>query len=191
VAKVNDDGSTVEYLSSDAKTPATGKKRVMDCIDCHSRPAHSFDTPEGALNKAMVHGRLSASLPFIRKQGLALIKAEYASQADAESKITAGLEDFYRTNYPDVWSKNRSQIEDASKALSAIYGENVFPFMKVTWGTYPNNLGHNDYPGCFRCHDGSHSTKEGKTIDNDCALCHNLLATDEENPKLLADLGLK
>ena len=163
----------------------------MDCIDCHSRPAHSFDTPEGALNKAMVHGRLSASLPFIRKQGLALIKAEYASQADAESKITAGLEDFYRTNYPDVWSKNRSQIEEASKALSAIYGENVFPFMKVTWGTYPNNLGHNDYPGCFRCHDGSHSTKEGKTIDNDCALCHNLLATDEENPKLLADLGLK
>jgi len=191
VAKVNDDGSTVEYLSSDAKTPATGQKRVMDCIDCHNRPAHSFDTPEGALNEAMVHGRLNPSLPFIRKQGLALIKAEYASQADAESKITAGLEDFYRTKYPDVWSKNRSQIEEASKALSAIYGENVFPFMKVTWGTYPNNLGHNDYPGCFRCHDGGHSTKEGKTIDNDCALCHNLLATDEENPKLLADLGLK
>jgi hypothetical protein len=116
----------VEYLSSDAKTPATGKKHVMDCIDCHSRPAHSFDTPEGALNKAMVHGRLNTSLPFIRKQGLVLIKAEYASQADAESKITAGLEDFYRTNYPDIFSKNRSQIEDASKALSAIYARMCF-----------------------------------------------------------------
>ena len=191
VAKVNEDGSTVEYLSSDAKAPVTGQKHVMDCIDCHSRPAHSFDTPEGALNKAMVHGRLDTSLPFIRKQGLVLIKAEYASQADAESKITAGLEDFYRTNYPDIWNKNRSQIDDASKALGMIYGENVFPSMKVTWKTYPNNLGHNDYPGCFRCHGGDHSTKEGKTIDNDCSLCHNLLATDEENPKLLADLGLQ
>lgn len=63
--------------------------------------------------------------------------------------------------------------------------------MKVTWGTHPNNLGHNDYPGCFRCHDGSHNTKDGKSIDNDCSTCHNLLATDEANPKQLADLGLQ
>ena len=191
VAKVNDDGSTVEYVSSDAKVPVTGEKHVMDCIDCHNRPAHSFDTPEKALNKAMVQGRLNVSLPFVRKQGLELIKADYASQTDAESKITDGLEDFYRTKYPDVWSQKRSQVDDAAKALSTIYGENVFPFMKVTWSTYPNNLGHNDYPGCFRCHDGSHSTKDGKSIGNDCSLCHNLLATDEENPKQLADLGLQ
>jgi hypothetical protein len=127
----------------------------------------------------------------VHKQSLELIKADYASQANAESKITAGLEDFYRTKYPDVWSQKRSQIDDDAKALSAVYGENVFPFMKVTWGTYPNNLGHNDYPGCFRCHDGSHNTKDGKAIDNDCSLCHNLLATDEANPKQFADLGLQ
>lgn len=191
VAKVNDNGSTVEYVSSDAKAPVTGQKHVMDCIDCHNRPAHSFDTPEAAMNKAMKQGRLDTSLPFLRKQGMELIKADYASQGDAESKITAGLEDFYRTKYPDVWSQKRSQIDDGAKALTAIYGENVFPSMKVVWGTYPNNLGHNDYPGCFRCHDGSHSTKDGKSIDNDCSLCHNLLATDEENPKQLADLGLQ
>jgi hypothetical protein len=62
--------------------------------------------------------------------------------------------------------------------------------MKVTWGTYPNNIGHNAFPGCFRCHDGSHTSKDGKTISNDCALCHNLLAVDEANPKQLMDLGL-
>lgn len=191
VARINDDGSTVEYVSSDAKAPATGQKHVMDCIDCHNRPAHSFNTPEAALNKAMAKARLDTSLPFVRKQSLELIKADYASQADAESKIMSGLEDFYRTRYPDVWSGKRSQIDDAAKTLSAIYGENVFSFMKVTWGTYPNNLGHNDYPGCFRCHDGSHSTKDGKSIDNDCSVCHNLLATDEANPKQLADLGLQ
>jgi hypothetical protein len=48
----------------------------------------------------------------------------------------------------------------------------VFPLMRVTWGTYPNQLGHIDTPGCFRCHDDSHKTKDGKAISQDCELCH-------------------
>jgi hypothetical protein len=44
--------------------------------------------------------------------------------------------------------------------------------MKVAWGTYPNNLGHMDFPGCFRCHDDSHKAKDGSTISQDCELCH-------------------
>jgi nitrate/TMAO reductase-like tetraheme cytochrome c subunit len=190
VAKVNDDGSTTEFVSSDAKQPVTGEKHVMDCLDCHNRAAHSFDTPEKALNKAMLQGLVDPSLSFVHKEGLALIKGEYASQADAEARITSGLEEFYRAQHPDVWSQKQSQIDGAAKALATIYGQNVFPSMRVTWGTHPNNVGHNDYPGCFRCHDGSHNTKGGKSIDNDCSTCHNLLATDEANPKQLADLGL-
>jgi hypothetical protein len=63
--------------------------------------------------------------------------------------------------------------------------------MKVAWGSHPNNLGHNDYPGCFRCHDGSHTTKDSaKTITNDCTVCHNLLAVDEANPAQLTALGM-
>ena len=75
--------------------------------------------------------------------------------------------------------------------LVAIYDRNVFPSMKVTWGTYPNNIGHMAYPGCFRCHDGSHTSKSGKTLSNDCSLCHNLLATDETHPNVLNDLQLQ
>ncbi|HEX3436474.1 MAG TPA: NapC/NirT family cytochrome c, partial [Pseudacidobacterium sp.] len=152
VAKVNNDGSVVEFVSSDAKQPVNGEKRLMDCIDCHSRPAHSFETAEGALNRSMAQGRLDRSLPFLRKQGLALLKTEYTSQEEAESKISSGLEDFYRAQHPDVWNQKRAQIEDSARGLIAIYNENVFPFMKVTWGTYPNNIGHTSFPGCFRCH---------------------------------------
>ena len=191
VAKVNDDGSTTEFISSDAKQPVTGQKRVMDCIDCHNRTAHSFDTPEKSLNKAMLRGVVDPSLPFAHKEGLTLIKAEYASQVDGDAKIVSGFQDFYRTQHADVWKQKQSQIERSAKALSAIYDQNVFPNMKLTWGTHPNNIGHNDYPGCFRCHDGSHNTKDGKSIDNDCSSCHNLIATDEPNPKQLADLGLQ
>jgi len=191
VAKENPDGSMTEYLSSDAKAPVQGQKRLMDCLDCHNRTAHSFDTPEEAINRAMAAGSPDAALPFAHKEGLALIKETYASQSDAESKITSGLEDFYRTQHPEAWSQQRAKIDQAAKTLVAIYRANVFPSMKITWGTHPNNLGHNDYPGCFRCHDGSHNAKNGNSINNDCSVCHNLLAVDEANPKQLADLGLQ
>jgi hypothetical protein len=84
-----------------------------------------------------------------------------------------------------------SLVEQSAQAVAAIYLRNVFPDMKVTWGSHPNNTGHNDSPGCFRCHDGSHTSSEGETITNDCNACHSLLAVDEQNPKVLADLGLK
>jgi hypothetical protein len=64
----------------------------------------------------------------------------------------------------------------------------VFPDLKVTWGTYANNLGHTDFPGCFRCHDGSHSTVDKKmTITQDCNTCHEPLAIEEANPGGIED----
>jgi hypothetical protein len=46
--------------------------------------------------------------------------------------------------------------------------------MNVTWGTHPDNLGHTDAPGCFRCHDDQHKSAEGRVIRQDCDLCHEL-----------------
>ena len=146
VSKTNDDGSVDEFVSSDTKGPVTGQKRVMDCIDCHNRAAHSFDTPEDSLNKHMSAGSPNASLPFVHKEGLALLKADYSSQEDAAAKITSGLEHFYSSQYPQIRDGQREQIEQAAKTLVTIYSNNVFPFMKVGWGTHPNNIGHNSYP---------------------------------------------
>jgi NapC/NirT cytochrome c family, N-terminal region len=191
VEKPNADGTKTEYISSDVKGPIQGMRRTMDCMDCHNQATHVFQTAQGAIDEAMVDGTPSPSLPFVHKQGLALIQATYSSQAEAGSKIVSGLNDFYRTKYPQVWSTQREAINAAAQRLVSIYDRNVFPEMKVTWGTYPNNIGHMDYPGCFRCHDGSHTTKAGKTLSNDCSLCHNLLATDETNPSVLNDLQLQ
>jgi nitrate/TMAO reductase-like tetraheme cytochrome c subunit len=191
IGKKNDDGSVTEYTTADAKNPSTSNKHVMDCIDCHNRAAHSFETPEEALDKAMAAGVPNISLPFAHKQSLLLIKSSYASQEEATTKITSAFENFYRSQYPLVWNGQRTQIDQAARTLSSIYSRNVFPFMKMGWGTHPNNLGHNDYPGCFRCHDGSHNAKDGKSVTNDCAMCHNLLAVDEPNPKLLAEIGMQ
>jgi hypothetical protein len=193
VRKFNADGTSVDFAAADAKAPAGGQLRRMDCIDCHNRPAHSFDTPDGALNKAMEAGALSPSLPFIHKEGMALIQADYSSQDEAATKIRSGVEDFYRTQYAVLWNAQQAQIEQAAAALVTIYNDNVFPFMNVTWGTHPDNLGHTAAlaGGCMRCHDGSHTSKSGASITNDCAACHNLVAVDDASPKVLADLGMR
>ncbi len=82
-------------------------------------------------------------------------------------------------------------MKAAGEELVTLYSQNVFPYMKVTWGTHPNHIGHMSYPGCFRCHDGDHAAKDGTAITQDCAACHNLLAVDESKPKVLADLGIQ
>jgi nitrate/TMAO reductase-like tetraheme cytochrome c subunit len=191
VTAANPDGSKTEYVSSDSKGPVKGVHRTMDCMDCHNQATHVFQTAEEAVDEAMLDGTPSSALPFMHKQALQLIQATYSSQAEASQKITAGLQDFYRTQYPDIFTTQRAKIDASALRLVAIYDRNVFPNMKVTWGTYPNNIGHMAYPGCFRCHDGNHTTKDGKTLSNDCSLCHNLLATDETHPSVLNDLQLQ
>jgi NapC/NirT cytochrome c family protein len=191
----NDQGKTVEYISSDIQATKqqlnAGEHRSMDCIDCHNRPTHAFELPENAVNKQMAAGFISPELPFIRKKAVELLKADYPGRDTARQHIVDGVKSFYHSNYPAVYDSRRALVEQAADNVANIYLRNIFPDMKVTWGVHPNNLGHNDFPGCFRCHDGSHVSADGQAISNDCAACHNLLAVEEQNPKILTDFGVK
>jgi hypothetical protein len=195
VTYVDDNGKKVDFTSAEAKpTPqqmAAGESRAMDCMDCHNRPAHTFQLPDRALDQAMAEGRISTDLPFIKKKATESLKSPYSDRDDATKRIASSLNDFYRTSYPDTYRDKRPAIDAAIQQVQAIYLHNVFPAMNITWGTYPNNLGHTDFPGCFRCHDGNHTAADGRTISNDCDTCHSLLAVDEANPKVLSDLGMK
>jgi len=178
------DGST-------AKSVANLPRYQMQCVDCHNRPTHTFELPERAVDQAMGLGRISTTLPFIKRTAVELLKAKYSSNAEATRVIPAKLEAFYKQNNPDLCSQRAKDISNAGAEIVAIYNRNVFPDLKVTWGTYPNNLGHTDFPGCFRCHDGSHSTPGQKqTITQDCNTCHQPLAVDEPPPGVLNTLDL-
>jgi len=85
----------------------------------------------------------------------------------------------------------KKPLEAAAPAVKRIYARNIFPEMMVSWGTYPNNIGHDLFPGCFRCHDDNHKNDSGKTITQECSTCHEPLAMSEENPEILKQLGLK
>ena len=184
-------GKSVEYATPDAKPGGAGLDiREMDCMDCHNRPSHTFEMPERAVDRALSAGLIQPSLPFAKKEAVEILKVKYASREDAARRIPEAFAAFYRRNYPQVWSARQAQVIAAGAEALAIYDRNIFPDMNVTWGRYPNNIGHEDFPGCWRCHDSNHTAKSGAAITQDCSACHNLLATDEADPKVLKDLGI-
>lgn len=185
-------GETREFLAPKARKEDIAKMNVreMDCMDCHNRPSHSFETPERALDTMMAAGAIAPDLPQVRKTALEILRKNYASTAEAESAIPAAIERFYKEHNAELYSRRQAAVQSAAKAVLAIWSRNVFPEMKITWGTYVNNIGHNDFPGCFRCHDGEHKSPDGKAIEQDCNSCHSLLAMEESSPKVLKELGV-
>jgi hypothetical protein len=119
-----------------------------------------------------------------------VLRGDDSGQSDARRQIAERFRKYYSESYPTVFAQRKADIDRAGAALASIYARNVFPDMRVTWGTYTNNLGHTDFPGCFRCHDESHATADGKTISQDCTSCHDMLAVDETSPDILKALNL-
>jgi hypothetical protein len=149
---------------------AEGTRRRMDCVDCHNRPAHTFySSPERAVDAAIAQGRIPRELAFARREAVAALGDEYADRAAALEGIARRLRAFYDA---DTGADARL-VERAVAATQDAWSGNVFPAMNVTWGTYPNQLGHVDAPGCFRCHDDEHKAADGSVIRQDCELCHS------------------
>jgi hypothetical protein len=170
-------GAVREYVA-DGVTPeelAKGERRTMDCLDCHNRPSHPFDpSADKAVNRALAMGIIPKTVPFIKREAVAALSEAHPSHQVADDRIAQRLREFYRTSYNDVYMKQRQDVERAIAGTQQLYRRNIFPTMNITWGTYPNNIGHMDFPGCFRCHDDSHKSKDGKTIGQDCSLCHTM-----------------
>jgi hypothetical protein len=151
-----------------------GERRRMDCVDCHNRPSHPFSpSPERAVDSAIARGELQRTLPFVRREAVAALKENYPDRPTAEQQIAARLLKFYQ---PTVASDagRRADLDRTIATVQRIFARNVFPKMNVSWGTHPNNAGHSDSPGCFRCHDDEHKSKDGKVIRQDCDLCHEV-----------------
>ena len=170
-------GATTEYIATDSTlTPeeiAQAEKRKMDCVDCHNRATHIFNNPDTSLNEALANGTIPADLPFIKQYGVEVLTKSYASEAEATAAI-AGVADLYKTQHADIYSARQGDVETAVAGLQAIFAKNAFPFMNVNWESHPDNIGHKDFPGCFRCHDGKHLSSDNKAIRLECNICHSI-----------------
>jgi len=177
-------------LFADRRAPEEGGVwREMDCVDCHNRPSHNYQAPDTEIDVAIRDDVIDRTLPFIKKEGLRIIDAEYSSHEEAREVITAELQQYYLDNYPDIAAQRADAIAAAATALGDIYSVNVFPQMKVWWNTYPEHIGHERSEGCYRCHGKRLRTKERETISRDCDVCHSVLAEREIDPAILKELN--
>ncbi|MGO8997886.1 MAG: NapC/NirT family cytochrome c [Polyangiaceae bacterium] len=170
------DGSSVEYFRTekrvDPETLATLKKHDMDCMDCHNRPAHDFDTPDIAVDRALAASVISPTLPWVKTLAVETLSKDYPTREAAHDGMRKAVMDFYAQKYPDVSVARVVEIGKLADALGTIYDGSVFPEMKVSWKTYPSNLGHRNSAGCFRCHDNKHVSADGKVLISECKACH-------------------
>ncbi|MEI7998116.1 MAG: NapC/NirT family cytochrome c [Candidatus Omnitrophota bacterium] len=176
---VHNNGKEETYVDTSSKVtadkPPAGELHRMDCMDCHNRPSHNFKPPFKAVNEAIFFELIDKSLPFIKREAVKALDTEYPSNDVAVSSIREKLEAFYKNKYPQVYEEKKKSLNQSIQAVINIYESNIFPGMKASWKAYPDNIGHLISTGCFRCHDNKHKTAEGKTLSNECTLCHTII----------------
>ena len=185
--RMTDSQGVVTEFRSPRFTNAVNEASVrrMDCMDCHNRPAHRYQSPNSAVNLAMDLGRIDKSLPWIKTNALYVLTRTYTNETQAVEAIATTLADRYHGD---------ERIRPVIDAVQQIYTNNFFAEMKASWQTYPDNIGHKEWPGCFRCHDGEHKSIDGRSTINakDCNACHTILAQGQgEELKQLNPGGLK
>jgi len=173
----NDDGSIDEYvdIESGFNTASVNEEdlKTMDCISCHNRISHTIPFPEQSMDNALSRGVIAADIPDIRRIGAEILSQEYANQEQALDAI-ANLESYYETTFPDFYATNQQKVTQAITEIQNIYTLSVFEDQEINWATHPNNVGHEDSPGCFRCHDGKHLNENDEAIRLECNLCHSI-----------------
>ena len=180
VRMTNSNGKVVEF--NRVKDPLTRDDRVkaeirtMDCIDCHNRPSHIYRSPVQAVNEAMAAGRIDRTLPYIKREAVSALDVDYPNTPSALRAIQERLTGFYGREYPEVVEQRKAAVDSSIAGAQRIYQQNFFPEMKVTWRRYPDNIGHSQSVGCFRCHGDELESAEGKGITKKCTVCHTILA---------------
>jgi len=155
--------------------------RVMDCIDCHNRPAHIYYPSTISVNNYISLGWIDKSIPFIKSVATQALDKGYTTKEIALDSIRQFVEDFYKQRFAGFYNGNSNKIDNAIAQIQKIFKRNYFPEMGVSWKNYPMQIGHMYAPGCFRCHDGKHVSDKGKVISKDCNLCHTILQQQYEN----------
>jgi len=154
----------------------TLEKRSMDCMDCHTRPSHTYKSSPNYIDLAIVSGKIPGNIPWIKMAAMEALKIPYETKEHAHQQIYSTMVTYYKDEHPDVYLKEFSRIQKAIKVVQNEYDDNVFPYMRADATQYLDHIGHLESEGCFRCHSDRHKTKTGETISRSCDMCHTILA---------------
>lgn len=150
--------------------------RTMDCIDCHNRPSHDYQTPIIFINDAITAGKIPNELPDIKYLAMEILGRQFSSTDSAMDYIRDEIYNYYEIMYEDIFTNQKTMLDQTISSIQEAFKKNIFPEMKVSWNAYHNHIGHLEFKGCFRCHDDKHSNLQGDQIRMDCNLCHTIVA---------------
>lgn len=177
VRVIEDDGSITEYVDVEAQIDLTALNpadlKEMDCITCHNRITHLVSTPRDTVDKLMARGQISADIPDIHRKAIEVYSQIYETTEMGLNAIS-GLTNYYKAYYPDFYAANKEKVDQAIRVLQEAYRNSVYPGQKSDWTTHPSNVGHQNSPGCFRCHDGKHLNSRNEAIRLECNICHSI-----------------
>lgn len=149
--------------------------RTMDCIDCHNRPTHNFDSPPAYVDQDLLKGEVSKDIPFIKKVAMGILRDTFKDKDSALVVIRDSILNYYRSDFNHYFQENSELLNNSITSIQNSFSQNTFPSMKVAYDVYPDHIGHLETVGCFRCHNGSFQTEDGRKITRDCNLCHTII----------------
>jgi len=183
------DGKTTTYFDATSKVSRAEMdqkpKQRMECADCHNASGHPFVNPANRVDQAISEGKIERSLPSIKARALAIIDKASTLHGPMEEQVPK-----FKQIIADAAPKG--ELKPEAKAAEAQFAATMLEILKLsefeakdlTWKSFPDHVGHNDSPGCFRCHDGKHVNEKGEAIRLQCTLCHDL-------PQVTIDGSLK
>lgn len=165
-----------EYDPIDPEELANYEIREMDCMDCHNRPSHNYKPPAFFIDNAITAGKIPKKLPEIKMLAMEILAEEFETSEGANAFIDSSVTAYYNEYYPEIAESDMELITQAVSGIQTEFNKNVFPEMRVKWDVYPNQIGHVEFDGCFRCHDDNHISESGRVIEKDCNQCHYINA---------------
>jgi ribosomal protein S27E len=155
---------------------ANAEPRLMDCMDCHNRPSHIYNSPDHAIDMVLLTGQVDRDLPEIKRVAVEAMSGSYENEKEAFQAIATDITEFYQTEHSELYEEKKSTIDATIIAIRRVFSQNIFPEMRVNWKEYPSNLGHFTSVGCMRCHNENLLSDKGLGITSECTTCHTILS---------------
>jgi hypothetical protein len=168
------------YETLEPEALDTLELREMDCLDCHNRPSHQFLPPQKFTDDLISSGKIPIELPEVKALAMQVFNTPFTTRDSGRMIIEELVNEFYASDYPEILETKPQLVSQAIEGILEGYSKNIFPEMKANWDAYPSHVGHMEFNGCFRCHNGNHESEDGQVISRDCNLCHTILAQGNE-----------
>ena len=164
------DGTETVFAAADYDAAADGELelRRMDCTDCHNRAAHSFEVAADAVDEALAEGKIDATLPFIKREGLAALEAGYTSREEARERIPQAITTFYGSRGADA-----AAVQCVPPSCGYLRSQHLSTLGRDR-GTHPNQrwrVTASVTDGGLRSQDA-----QSRPLTDDCVSCHVILA---------------